>query len=457
MIGRHLDRPTLDRLLERRMAPEEVVAAGWHLRHCPRCREKVEQLSPEGAALLGRLFGPEAESPRSEGVASYGEAFARVRQTLAERAPAFAADVERAPELIADLLSLPPGERARQVLEEPRFRCRKLVELLLERSRQTWGDDPGEAAGLAELAQAVAGGLDTALFGTGPVRDLEARAWAYLANTHRIRSDLRTSERLMAVARTLADDGSGDPLVRAELLDLTASLRRDQRRFDEALELLRQTIRAYRRAGDLHLLGRTLLKQALVENDAGRPERGITLLEQARGLIEPAREPRLRSAVLGQLAYFLQQAGRYEEAEAQIPAARQAALEVGHRLDALRVSWVEGLLALDRGRPEEAEFLLREVRRGFVDEGIGYDAALVSLDLAALQLRHGRTAETRQLALEMLPIFQSRDIHREALAALAVFRRAVEIDTVTLGMVEDIAAYLRRSRHQSPLAFEQPS
>jgi hypothetical protein len=118
---------------------------------------------------------------------------------------------------------------------------------------------------------------------------------------------------------------------------------------------------------------------------------------------------------------------------------------------------VEGLVDLDEGRYPEAEASLLEVRRAFIDAGIGYDAALASLDLAALYLRQGRAAETRRLALEMLPIIQSRDIHRDALAALAVFQRAVEMEAVSCAMVEDIAAFLRRARRAPGPAYERPS
>ena len=47
--------------------------------------------------------------------------------------------------------------------------------------------------------------------------------------------------------------------------------------------------------------------------------------------------------------------------------------------------------------------------------------SVASLDLAALYAAQGRTAEVRRLAEEMLPVFTSRRIHREALAALIVF------------------------------------
>ena len=82
-----------------------------------------------------------------------------------------------------------------------------------------------------------------------------------------------------------------------------------------------------------------------------------------------------------------------------------------------------------------------------------FDAAQVSLDLAALYLRQGRSEETRLLATELIPIFQSRDIYREALAAVIVFQQAAAMEQLTAGLVEEIAAYLEKARCNPELRF----
>ncbi len=95
------------------------------------------------------------------------------------------------------------------------------------------------------------------------------------------------------------------------------------------------------------------------------------------------------------------------------------------------------------GQVEFAEEALRQVREGFIAAEIGYDVALVSLDLAALYLEAGRTAEVKQLAAEMLPIFASRQVHREAIMAWTVFRQAVEQEVATVRVIEEVAARIR--------------
>ena len=98
-----------------------------------------------------------------------------------------------------------------------------------------------------------------------------------------------------------------------------------------------------------------------------------------------------------------------------------------------------------------------ERRRALFDafgERVGFDAALVSLDLAALYARQGRTDEVKRLATEMVPIFESRDVHQEALAALLLFREAAEAEQVTLGLVDRIVTFLQRARLDPELRFQ---
>jgi hypothetical protein len=80
--------------------------------------------------------------------------------------------------------------------------------------------------------------------------------------------------------------------------------------------------------------------------------------------------------------------------------------------------------------------------------------ALVSLELAHLYAEQGRTEDLKRISAEMLPIFASRNIHREALAALAFFQKAVDTEKATAELVANVAAYLRRAEADPELRFE---
>jgi hypothetical protein len=88
---------------------------------------------------------------------------------------------------------------------------------------------------------------------------------------------------------------------------------------------------------------------------------------------------------------------------------------------------------------------------------MAYDAALVTLDLAALYFQLGRHADLRRVAEEMLPTFSSLALHREALAALAFLRTALEAERADRDLVATVATYLKRSLYDPAAAFAPPS
>ena len=120
---------------------------------------------------------------------------------------------------------------------------------------------------------------------------------------------------------------------------------------------------------------------------------------------------------------------------------------MGNRVDLVRFQWLEGEVRLEMGDLESAERSFLEVKTYFVDQGIAYDAALVSLDLAMVYLQQARTTELKTLAGEMVTIFQALGIRRETFAALAFFRKALDIEqTATLGLLHELTETLERAR-----------
>src|SRR5438046_609746 len=54
----------------------------------------------------------------------------------------------------------------------------------------------------------------------------------------------------------------------------------------------------------------------------------------------------------------------------------------------------------------------------------------------------------------MAPVFQAKGVHEEAKKALKLFRRAVEMETVTVELVRRVVVYLRRGENDPKLRFE---
>src|SRR6185369_9405238 len=116
--------------------------------------------------------------------------------------------------------------------------------------------------------------------GPAVLADLQAYALAELGNSQRIAEDLVASEAILSAAVDRAGQGTGDPRLLAYLMDLTASLYTDQRRYDEALRLRDSVYAIYAQVGDRHLEGKALISKGFTLHNALRAEEGIPFLTQ---------------------------------------------------------------------------------------------------------------------------------------------------------------------------------
>lgn len=188
-------------------------------------------------------------------------------------------------------------------------------------------------------------------------------------------------------------------------------------------------------------------------HDRQEPQRAIASTKAALANVSEATEPRLYLCGRHNLSLFLVEAGQYDAAAEIIWADAELYEQFADLWTKLRRRWLQGKIAFGTRQLEEAESAFLAVRDGFVDQGIGYDAAMVSLDLALLYLKEGRMVDVQRLAGEMQPIFETADVHPEAIAALLLFQESVRQQAVTVELVEDLAAYLKRARENPELRF----
>jgi len=393
---------------------------------------------------------------------SYDASLDRVVAAASRLAAGADADAAAAEGLVAELLELPAERRREAVETDARFHTWAAVAAVRQASFDACTDDPHLAVELAQLAVAALDGLAAALEPPSPaamrdVADLRALALAQLGNALRVATDLRAAGDAMGRAFAELHDGTGDPLVRARLQSLGASLRSDQSRFDDALRLARRAAAVYRRFGDDHGYGRTLLKQASFHAYRDELREACDVLATALAHVDATAEPRLAFAAGHNRASYLDRLDRTDEAAAELARAEELC---SAPLDRVRSTWLRGRIALHAanlhgGDPAAGEAWLWEARDAFLNHGIGYDAALVSLELAAFYAERGRAADQRRLAEEMVPIFASRDLHDEARAALRLYCDAASSEAVGLALVHDLAAYLERARHRPDLPFRR--
>lgn len=446
----HPDRETLELFLDDELPEELSRALQRHLLSCVGCEQRLIDLLPTPSARV-----------TAENGSGYGPVVRRVlreaRQEGDCRRARLAQERREAGRLWRQIRDLGAKARRERVWDDPSFQSWGFFELLVDRARMAVLEEPRRAEELLRLALDVADHLSPATYGPGSIDSAKARAWASLGNALRVLSDFRQAEQAFRQAEVHLAGGWLDPLDEALLLEYKSSLRRAQRRFDEALSLIDSAIAVYREVNEPHGQGRAMMAKGLVLRYAGDAEAAGTWFRDSLFLLDGNEEPRLLALSQSNLIGCLIDTGRLHEASALLPESQKLIEQVGRRCDSTRLRWMEGTIAAALGRPAEAEEIFLELIEAFTEDRVAYDVALVSLELSALYARQGRTADVKRLAAEMLPIFQSCEVHREALAALIVFQKAAEMEQLSLGLVEEVSSFLQRVQTNPSLRFREGS
>ncbi len=447
----------LERFRRGEAGREEARAVVRHLlAGCHECRQATSGLWPARDSLLGDS-GVSPHSRRAQGGGhDYSAAFARAEKELNRHQVLLAEERAAVPRLRQELARHPSARQEVLAGNSQRFHTWSLVESLLDDCRPMCQADPEAAAHMARLAIHLSERLDAERYGGERVHDLQARSWAELANVLRVQEHHREAEQAFDCARKLMRSGTHDPLEKAEVLSLEASMWGDRCEFLRAITLLDRVIAISRRLREAGLWARALVQKAKYTIDRGLPEEALPLLLEAQQHLDPALDPRLAATLQHNILYALVQAGRFEEAAAGLAGTHALHRKLNYPTDGIRLVLLEGRVCCGLGRFEEAESRFREALDGMLAKGLDYDAALVGLDLAVLYSQQNRNAEIRELVAAMLPVFSSHRIHRQALAALVIFREAVDRERLSTELAQDLAEYLRRAAVLPHLRFQPP-
>jgi len=322
----------------------------------------------------------------------------------------------------------------------------------MERCRALRSSDLEMMVLAAELAVSLAEHLDAGTEEGRATADLRAQAWAELGNARRVADDFEGAESALSRAMEEARGGSGDPLLLARLMDLTASLYKDQRRFDDAARLLDLVYTIYEREGDIHGMARTLISMGISAGYAFEIQESIHLLTRGIALLGGTRDPKLAAVAIHNLIWSLVEYGRPAQAHQLFLQSKAFYARHAGPLEMVKSLWLEGRIAAALGDDILAEQRFRQTQIQFDKAHLLYDMALVSLDLASLWLRAGRTREILAVVSDTIGIFRSRGIHREAIGMLTVLRDALRKDRITEAMIRGVATQLMRLEEplQSP-------
>jgi tetratricopeptide (TPR) repeat protein len=439
------DHPTpaeLESFVWGRVAASRARAIVSHLvLGCEPCRAA---LAPHLAGLLGTAEPPETLFSTREEDAGYDAALDRAFAAAFRRVEELKEERKReALSLISDI-SL---DRLPEV--PPHLQGVPLFEALLERSWSLRHENSEEMVKVAEWARVLAEGIGPGELGAQPTANIQCRAWIELGNAYRVADHLPDAEQALGRATELFLQGTQDELLAARLFDIQASLLGDLRRFDLAATALDLVFAIYRRRGDEHLAGRALISKGMCVGYQGDSAEAIRSIGQGLGLIDEDRDHRLVFLALHNQAYLLAGCGRLREARATLWKLKTRGLDVGGRINELKIRWLEGQINAGLGELERAETALLDVRRGFEQAGLGYKAALAGLELGLVRLRRGHTDAAIQEVLAAIDVFLSLGIAREAAASALLLRKTLDRKILDAALLEHVIGQLHRTEKVS--------
>lgn len=335
------------------------------------------------------------------------------------------------------------------LIRDLRLTTSNLFNLLRTKSRIVGRRDPRRGVQIADLALKSLDAVDEMAIGSGRLACWKAQGWAWLANARALANDLRGAEQGISAAERFLQLGERDPLAQGDVALFKAALRRDQRRFAEAWELLEQAAELYKQVERQDLVGTVLIAKATVRYEEGDALGAIPFLQEALVRMDEATDGFLKLALYHNLVTAYAETGQYSQALELLPQTRHLASIWGKGYYEIRLRWVEGIILRGRGQFEQAETALVEAREQFTRFGDLIGAALVCLDLAALFYRQNRLPDVERLTATMVPIFGALQQHREAYAALTLFQRAVEEHNLTNVVIEQARKSLQRSVRRS--------
>jgi tetratricopeptide (TPR) repeat protein len=319
-----------------------------------------------------------------------------------------------------------------------------VCEALLARSWAVRHQDPKEMLHLAGAARDVAEALRPEDQGRRRTADLQARAWGELANALRVANRLDPAEASFAQAFGHLQEGSGNPYLKAHLVELQASWLAAVGEPAAAQRRLSALSGIYDELGEPHLAGRAVVGRAIHTFFSGDETAALRLSAEGLARIDRRREPDLATTALHNHLLLLTLLGRWAEAKRTLDQHRGSPRASSCAL-ALRLRGIEGRVCLGVGELGNAEAAFRESRDGLTALGLRFPAAVVAaLGLALTLLRQARDEEARQEVQAARQHFLSQELWHEFLGEVVFLDEAVRLRRITVELLEATLDHLWR-------------
>lgn len=311
-------------------------------------------------------------------------------------------------------------------------------------------DDPSASLARAQLALLVAeASLEQSSLPTLS-QDQVAEALGWVANALRRQEKYAGARYSWSLSFRRLTLGSHDPLLRADLLFRRSSLNIDVGDFQQARLDLAEAEESFYQLGEAHEAARARLQLGRAELYAGHAHLGFKAYTAALRDLDPEREPLLRLFAMEGSLFALVEMGATWLAFGLSDAAEPFFEELAPVPVLRRFRWLRGRLLGINGYLHEARTYLESVRLELIEAGQLVDASVCALDLASVYAGLRKPDTQRALAEEMLPIFNSAGLEREALAAVLVYVDAARNYRASRELMKSVLAKIDPFRKPKP-------
>ena len=385
---------------------------GHLLGGCEACRDRVRQ---------------HLRLPREQGstASEYDGVFESALLKCAERIPVELADLAEGALLWPKLRDNPVGRRMMLARNLPKYRTAGVLEALFRDYREGLWREPDEGLEIAELGLAIAEKLDASRYRVTRLADLQGEALAIGANASRRASRPREAAQRLKQAAQRIEEGTGNPLLEAQLLTYQGNHWQTCRRFEAAAGAFGRAEQVYQCIGEPHLAARSLVAraEAIGYHD---PQRGIRLLRRAIPAIDAERDPHLELVAHHNLAWYLNDAGQGREARAEV----ESNAELYHRasgnaMASLSRAWLLGRIDRTLEDLDRARRFYERAWAGFEELGMEVHLTMLSIDRAELRVCQREFASAAALLEGTLALVQRAGAAGETLAVLRMLHEAV--------------------------------
>ena len=415
----HVSREELLRATEAGRA--EIARMASHLSVCTLCRALASSL------LRERAIPEKREVP----LKTLLELAKFERETAVEQLLARA-------ELIA-LGTLPRGAQKERIIKSRSCHTFAFLNALTTALRTPRSRDKAES-----LSNLLSMAVQSADFKSDSLKnDFLATIWIETANARRINGELTHAQTALLRAERHTEVGTGNPVIKARWLSITASLRMDQGQPNEALALLNQCLSIHEDRSEWPLFARTLVKMGhcLVDND---PERGLAMLDKASVLVQ-AEEAGLRWLLESTRTECLLTLGRVDDA---LSAFEHAELlrPLHYRSNTkLRSTFTSARVLEALGSMPEAGTLFEEVVEGDLERGFYKDTFLDLLYVFGFHVRHGLPERAADMCQRTFAEIDRHDsvVHEQLRTVWEKLIEAARAQSLDEGMLAQARDYFR--------------